>query len=134
MVEMGREAQGYASAMGLSKPAAAGPLKFGKFDLDPSQVFFASDAGLSLAIVNLKPLVPGHVMVIPRRVAPRMGELTAEELEDLWRTVRHVQGVVQEFHGASCATLGVQDGKDAGQSVPHVHVHILPVHGARSSL
>ena len=40
--------------------------------------------------------------------------------------VRQVQRIVESYHGAVGANIGVQDGKDAGQSVPHVHVHILP--------
>jgi len=125
--DMALEASSYAKLAGdgagqLPKEA----VRFGKFSLKPSQVFFASSSGLSLATVNLKPLVPGHVLVIPRRVVPTIDELTEEEMKDLWRTVRRVQSLVQESHGACCSNLGMQDGKDAGQSVPHVHVHILP--------
>eukprot|EP00928_Gymnodinium_smaydae_P065530 TRINITY_DN48650_c0_g1_i1.p1 TRINITY_DN48650_c0_g1~~TRINITY_DN48650_c0_g1_i1.p1 ORF type:complete len:349 (-),score=66.34 TRINITY_DN48650_c0_g1_i1:66-1112(-) len=131
--DMAAEATRYASAAAadLATSAALGPLPagdvaFGSFNVKNTQVFFCSKSGLSLAIVNLKPLCPGHVLVIPRRVVPLLSDLTAEEHEDLWRTVRHVQALVQRCHGATSSNLGVQDGRDAGQSVPHVHVHILP--------
>eukprot|EP00618_Florenciella_parvula_P028292 CAMPEP_0119487352 /NCGR_PEP_ID=MMETSP1344-20130328/13465_1 /TAXON_ID=236787 /ORGANISM="Florenciella parvula, Strain CCMP2471" /LENGTH=56 /DNA_ID=CAMNT_0007522203 /DNA_START=125 /DNA_END=295 /DNA_ORIENTATION=+ len=55
-----------------------------------------------------------------------MAELTVEEVADLWSSVREVQKIVEGYHGAVGANLGVQDGRDAGQSVPHVHVHVLP--------
>lgn len=55
-----------------------------------------------------------------------MAELTPEEVADLWSSVREVQRIVEDYHGARGANIGVQDGRDAGQSVPHVHVHILP--------
>lgn len=103
-----------------------GPLKFGKFELKWSQCFYISPSGSSLAVVNLKPLLPGHVLVMPRRCVPTMAELTVEEVADLWRSVREVQKIVEAYHGAVGANLGVQDGRDAGQSVPHVHVHVLP--------
>ena len=128
--EMAAEADAYAAAAaGAPELAGARPstrVRFGPIELAPSQVFAVSPSGRSLATVNLKPLLPGHVLVIPARCVPRTEELTDEELGDLWRTARAVQLVVQRCVGADAATIGVQDGRDAGQSVPHVHVHILP--------
>ena len=57
---------------------------------------------------------------------PARRELSAAEADDLWSTVRRVQAAVETAHGASSSEIGVQDGRDAGQSVPHVHVHIIP--------
>ena len=91
-----------------------------------TQVFYTSPSNLTMAVVNLKPLAPGHVLVVPRRAVPRMEELTPEEAADLWTSVVEVQRVVEKVHGADASNLGVQDGRGAGQSVPHVHVHILP--------
>lgn len=66
------------------------------------------------------------MLVISKRCVPRLCELSEAERRDLWRTVRVVQEAVCRVHGATGAKIGVQDGRDAGQSVPHVHVHILP--------
>ena len=55
-----------------------------------------------------------------------VGNLTEEERTELWRTVRLVQQVVMSYEGCDACKLGVQDGLAAGQSVPHVHVHVLP--------
>lgn len=110
---------------GGSEALPAPTFGFGpKIQLDSSQLFYAS--ALSVASVNLKPLCPGHVLVIPRRCVQYMGELTEAERVDLWRTVRTVQEVVCRVHGAKGCKIGVQDGRDAGQSVAHVHVHLLP--------
>eukprot|EP00929_Paragymnodinium_shiwhaense_P120864 TRINITY_DN92938_c0_g1_i1.p1 TRINITY_DN92938_c0_g1~~TRINITY_DN92938_c0_g1_i1.p1 ORF type:complete len:353 (+),score=36.49 TRINITY_DN92938_c0_g1_i1:154-1059(+) len=125
--DMAREAAAYAALAVDSAELPKGPVQFGKFKLEPTQVFFASKAGHTLATVNLKPLVPGHVLVISRRVAPLLSELSEEELQDLWDTVRSVQTLIQDYYGAPAANLGVQDGREAGQSVPHVHVHVLPL-------
>lgn len=70
-----------------------------------------------------------HTYTHLRRVVARYADLTAAEVADLWRTVRIVQEIVLGVHRASASHLGLQDGHDAGQSVPHVHVHILPAHG-----
>jgi bis(5'-adenosyl)-triphosphatase len=106
-------------------------IKFAKFDIASSSVFYKSSSDLTLAFVNLKPLVPGHVLVVPRRVVPRLEDLNDEELKDLFISVREVQAVVCKEHGADSASIGIQDGEDAGQSVPHVHVHILPQHSGK---
>lgn len=126
VAEMATEASGFAAAFAENGVLPTSQVAFGHVKLDASQVFYASPTGLTLAVVNLKPLVPGHVLVIPRRPAPKLSELTTEEFRDLWTSVRIVQAVVQKAFGADCSNLGLQDGRDAGQSVKHVHVHILP--------
>ena len=48
------------------------------------------------------------------------------QADDLWLLVREVQRVLQARYKPRGFEFGVQDGKLAGQSVPHVHVHVLP--------
>jgi bis(5'-adenosyl)-triphosphatase len=81
---------------------------------------------LSFALVNLKPLLPGHVLVSPRRVVPRFNDLTSAEVADLFATVQRVSRMVERVYSASSLNIAIQDGEDAGQSVPHVHAHIIP--------
>ena len=101
-------------------------LLFGKFMINQSQIFYRSPSNLSAAIVNLKPIIPGHVLVISTRVVPRLNQLTSDEYSDLFQTVRVVQGMIEKHYNASACNVAIQDGKAAGQSVFHVHVHILP--------
>lgn len=103
-----------------------GSLLFAQFKIKASQIFYKSPSGLTAAIVNLKPIVPGHVLIIPTRVVPRLSGLTEDEYDDLFRTTRIVQAKIEEYYGASASNVAIQDGKAAGQSVFHVHVHILP--------
>lgn len=119
--EMAEEAERYRED---GETVRAVPVKFGRFDLDSRQVFYSSEH--CIAIVNLKPLVPGHVLVVSRRVVPVLSDLTDDEALDLWRSTRHVANLVCRIHQKPDANLAVQDGRDAGQSVPHVHVHVLP--------
>ncbi|EKX42381.1 hypothetical protein GUITHDRAFT_73962 [Guillardia theta CCMP2712] len=99
---------------------------FGRFFIPEDHIFYRSPSGLSAAFVNLRPIVPGHVLVVPQRVVDREKELDEEESLDLWKTVREVGHRVEEEYKASALNIAVQDGKAAGQSVPHVHFHILP--------
>ncbi|KAI5287997.1 hypothetical protein KEM54_005554 [Ascosphaera aggregata] len=91
---------------------------------EPDVVFYITR--LSFALVNLKPLVPGHVLVCPIRRIPRFTDLTPDETADLFLTVRHVSRMIERHYQASSLNIAIQDGIDAGQSVPHVHAHIIP--------
>jgi bis(5'-adenosyl)-triphosphatase len=97
---------------------------FGRFKIPSSHVFLQTK--LSFGFVNLRPIVPGHVLISPHRVVPRMADLSDDEYSDLWTSVRKTQTVLTERYGPSSFNIAVQDGAASGQSVPHVHVHILP--------
>ncbi|KAB2062070.1 hypothetical protein ES319_A10G128000v1 [Gossypium barbadense] len=97
---------------------------FGPYKIDPTEVFYTTP--LSYAMVNLRPVVPGNVLVCPRREVKRFADLTVEETQDLWLTAQKIGGRLECFHKASSLTFTIQDGPKAGQTVPHVHIHILP--------
>ncbi|OJJ42723.1 hypothetical protein ASPZODRAFT_1297006 [Penicilliopsis zonata CBS 506.65] len=96
---------------------------FGPFLVTP-QVFHLTP--LTFALVNLKPILPGHVLVSPVRVVPRVSDLTPAEATDLFLTVQRVGKMVERVYGATSLNIAIQDGSEAGQSVPHVHAHIIP--------
>uniref|UniRef100_A0A0C9RQ64 Bis(5'-adenosyl)-triphosphatase n=1 Tax=Wollemia nobilis TaxID=56998 RepID=A0A0C9RQ64_9CONI len=97
---------------------------FGPYKIDKSEVFYTTK--LSYAVVNLKPVVPGHVLVCPRRMLPRFADLSTEETIDLWLSAQRIGSALQSHFNASSLTFTIQDGPEAGQTVPHVHIHILP--------
>jgi bis(5'-adenosyl)-triphosphatase len=97
---------------------------FGRFKITPDQIFLRTT--YSFAMVNLRPIVPGHVLICPIRIAPLLSDLGDDEHDDLWRTVRTVQRVLRRRYECVAFNVAVQDGPEAGQSVPHAHVHILP--------
>ena len=88
------------------------------------QVFYSTR--LSFALVNLKPLLPGHVLISPIRSVPRYSGLSSAEVSDLFMTVGRVSGMIEKFYKATSLNIAIQDGPDAGQSVPHLHVHVIP--------
>ena len=101
------------------------------------QVFY--NTPLSYCLVNIKPLLPGHVLVISNRMVPRLTDLTTNEVTDLFTTVQKVQRMLAKVYFKPEAEVGrvgtpedgafnvaMQDGISAGQTVPHVHVHIIP--------
>ncbi|ODV62327.1 bis(5'-adenosyl)-triphosphatase [Ascoidea rubescens DSM 1968] len=100
-----------------------GIVYFSKFPVT-SQVFYRSN--YSFALVNLKPIVPGHVLVCPLRVVARLKELTSEESVDFILTVQKIHEFIEKMYKADALNISIQDGPSAGQSVPHLHAHIIP--------
>ncbi|UPK97589.1 hypothetical protein LCI18_008524 [Fusarium solani-melongenae] len=104
-------------------------IKFGPFEVT-NQVFFTTP--YSFALVNLKPLIPGHVLVCPHSPHKRLTDLTPAETADLFTTVQLIQRLLARAYfpspepEAGSFSVAVQDGADAGQTVPHVHVHVVP--------
>ncbi|KAL9257353.1 Bifunctional bis(5'-adenosyl)-triphosphatase/adenylylsulfatase FHIT-like protein [Drosera capensis] len=60
------------------------------------------------------------------REVKRFLDLNPSETADLWLTAQKVGRQLEQYHKASSLTFAIQDGAQAGQTVPHVHVHILP--------
>lgn len=98
---------------------------FGDFMVKNFCVFLRSRHCFSF--VNHRPVLPGHVLISPiRREARRLTDLKGSELSDLITCVKLVQEAVEKEFGAKSSTIAIQDGPEAGQSVDHLHVHILP--------
>ncbi|KAM7259155.1 hypothetical protein ACFE04_014896 [Oxalis oulophora] len=70
-----------------------------------------------------------HVLVCPRRHVKRFTDLTAEEVSDLWIAAQKVGSKLECYHKATSLSLTIQDGPEAGQTVPHVHIHVVPRRG-----
>jgi len=98
--------------------------QFGPWPIADTEIFATSS--LSYAFVNLKPIVPGHVLVSPKQVVPRFTDLTPSQVSDLWTLAQRVGRMLEVHYRVSSLTFAIQDGVEAGQSVPHVHVHVLP--------
>jgi len=78
------------------------------------------------AIRDRYPVSRGHTLVIPKIHRTRISDLPADVMEDVWRLVSHVREELEsEFHPDGF-NIGVNDGESAGQTVPHVHVHVIP--------
>lgn len=93
----------------------------------PPQVFLTTPH--SFALVNLKPLLPGHVLVCPLTPHQRLTDLSPPEVTDLFTTVQRVQKMLARHyfaHNGGSFNIALQDGPEAGQTVAHVHVHIIP--------
>ncbi|KAA1136735.1 hypothetical protein PGTUg99_002353 [Puccinia graminis f. sp. tritici] len=96
-------------------------LKFSSFDVT-NQVFFQTSH--SFAIVNLKPIAPGHVLVIPKRTeAKRLADLSRDEVADLFTSVQRVGSVMESVHKASSLTVAIQANLRPNDFVPNDKIY-----------
>ncbi|CAM0950431.1 unnamed protein product [Alopecurus aequalis] len=66
------------------------------------------------------------VLVCPKREVKRFADLSTDETIDLWVTAKEVGVRLEQYHKASSLTFTIQDGPQSGQTVPHVHIHVIP--------
>lgn len=100
------------------------PIYFSKF-LVTEQVFFRTR--FSYALVDLKPITKGHVLVVPlRSQVVQLSQLTPQENADYFNTVQLIHQFMKWVYKAQAVNIAIQDGPEAGQSVPHLHTHIIP--------
>ncbi|KAM0672904.1 fragile histidine family hydrolase [Ordospora colligata] len=78
----------------------------------------------SYVFTNIRPFLPMHILVSPISKKERLYDLSSEETSDLFNTARIAMKALRSM--CDGFTLSVQDGPCAGQSVHHVHVHIVP--------
>ena len=79
-----------------------------------------------VAFLDVQPLADGHVLVVPRAHVACVEDLEPAAADALFRAVVRLAGPVREALGAAGTTIGVNNGGATGQTIPHVHVHIVP--------
>lgn len=79
-----------------------------------------------IGMTTHKPAVKGHVLIIPIRHAERFEELTSSEIAEIGEAIKKVDTAVRNVYGTTGYLLIQKNGREAGQSVPHVHFHYLP--------
>jgi histidine triad (HIT) family protein len=78
----------------------------------------------SLAFLDAFPLTKGHTLVIPKKHYVKIEEMSKEDNSDLFEVVRILAGKMKRL--APSSLVAIHNGKESGQEVPHVHVHIIP--------
>jgi histidine triad (HIT) family protein len=81
---------------------------------------------LTLAFLDINPLAPGHTLVIPKAHYEHLEDLPTEQFGPFFEAVRLVTQRIQQALGVEATTIGINNGRAAGQAVPHLHVHIVP--------
>lgn len=90
----------------------------------PERVFL--DTPDLLAIWDAYPVSPGHALVVPRRHVATWFEATERERAALMTATALVRSEIEKHHRPDGYNIGVNVGEAAGQTVPHLHVHVIP--------
>lgn len=86
----------------------------------------AAENDLAFAIFDGFPVNPGHVLVIPKRHVANYFELTSAEVLAINGLLNKMKAEVEAKFHPDGYNIGVNVGADAGQSIFHVHVHLIP--------
>ncbi|MBI38897.1 MAG: diadenosine tetraphosphate hydrolase [Leptospiraceae bacterium] len=81
---------------------------------------------LSFAIRDRFPVSTGHSLIVSKRVVSRYDELDSAEKQSMWALVDLVVEDLKSKLGATDFNFGINMGPAAGQTVWHVHIHVIP--------
>jgi ATP adenylyltransferase len=96
-------------------------------DLPDDETFVLWRGPTCFAVLNAFPYGSGHLMVLPQRAVPDLGDLTDEESAELWEAVRTAVAAIRAAYRPDGVNVGINLGVGAGAGVPdHLHVHCLP--------
>jgi len=84
------------------------------------------ESQLALAIRDKFPVSPGHTLIVPRRHVASLFDTTPEEQAALLKLLRIARIDLDHVHHPAAYNVGVNDGAAAGQTVMHLHVHLIP--------
>jgi histidine triad (HIT) family protein len=70
------------------------------------------------------PLVRGHTLVIPKNHYTKMQDMSQSDNDDLFKTVQVISKKLESISPSSL--IAIHNGKESGQEIPHVHVHVVP--------
>jgi histidine triad (HIT) family protein len=92
-----------------------------------SEVSLVHRDELCAAFMDVQPVNPGHVLVVPNRHAARLSELREEEGAQMFRVAQRIAAGLRAS-GVRCegVNLFLADGAAAMQEVMHVHLHVFP--------
>jgi diadenosine tetraphosphate (Ap4A) HIT family hydrolase len=80
----------------------------------------------AFAIHDGFPVAPGHCLIIPKRHISSFFETTIEEQLSFLDLIAKVQQMIKNEHNPDGFNIGVNDGEAAGQTVMHLHIHLIP--------
>lgn len=80
----------------------------------------------AVALRDAFPVAPGHTLIVPKRVTASPFALSDREFQDCWTLLKEEMRRLQEEFSPSGFNVGINVGAAAGQTVDHVHIHLIP--------
>ncbi len=79
-----------------------------------------------IAVLNLYPYNPGHLLVFPQKHVLELSELGQDEMPRLWRAINLAVDVIKKCYNPAGYNVGFNIGRVSGASIGHLHAHVVP--------
>ena len=90
----------------------------------PTNIIIENDQ--AMAFLDAFPLSKGHTLVIPKAHYSKIQELDGNLSQSLFNILWKITNPLEKAMGVNSSTIAIHNGKEAGQEIPHVHIHIIP--------
>ena len=87
-----------------------------------------------LAILDKYPIDTGHSLVIPKKPYEKITDMPKDEVAELFSLVPQIANAILKATGAVAFSIAQNNGKEAKQIVPHVHIHIIPRYADKATM
>ncbi|WP_157280060.1 HIT family protein [Orenia marismortui] len=84
------------------------------------------ESQFSFAIFDKYPVNKGHLLIIPKRHFSSFFELSKEEMNDIYDLINQGKEKLDKLYSPDGYNIGVNVGETAGQTIMHLHIHIIP--------
>ena len=88
----------------------------------PTKILYEDE--YTIAFLDAFPVAKGHTLVIPKQHYVKIQDLSSKINEKLFNTVHKLIPKIDSLQGSTL--VAIHNGKDSGQEIPHVHVHLIP--------
>ena len=90
----------------------------------PSKVIMQNEK--AMALLDAFPLAAGHTLVIPKSHYAKVQQMSEQDAMAVFEIIWKIADAVEAASQVNASTIAIHNGSEAGQEVPHVHVHIVP--------
>jgi len=80
----------------------------------------------AIAFLDAFPLTAGHTLVITKKHYTKLQEVELDQIAHFFNLVHKILPSIEKGTGVQSTLIAIHNGKDAGQEIPHLHVHIVP--------
>ena len=87
-----------------------------------------------VAILDKYPIDIGHSLVIPKKPYEKITDMPKDEVAELFSLVPQIANAILKATGAVAFSIAQNNGKEAKQIVPHVHIHIIPRYADKATM
>ncbi len=92
--------------------------------LEPRKIVAQNE--LSMTVRDTLPVSPGHTLILPKRHITSIFDATREEMAALWEALQQARTQLLRELSPDGFNIGVNDGLAAGQTILHLHIHVIP--------